>query len=99
MDLSAGTDIRNEFAVVHVAVRPFGRGRRLEVSSGRLRTTAQLDATVLEALSSLDPHYLAELVGVAMLQSDRTVDAAPAADLSAGQQQGPAHTGDEVHNP
>lgn len=73
-DALASAEISNEFAAVRLAVRPFGRGTRLEVRSDRLGTTAMLDATVLEALSRLSQESLAELVGAAMLASDATVD-------------------------
>jgi hypothetical protein len=62
-------EIRNEFAAVTLAVRPFGRGTRLEVSCPQLGTSAMLDATVLEALTRLSPESLAAIVGVAMRES------------------------------
>jgi hypothetical protein len=67
-------EIRNEFAAVRLAVRPHGRGTRLEVSAPQLGTSAMLDATVLEALTRFTPEGLAELVGAAMQASDETVD-------------------------
>ncbi len=69
-----GAEVRNEFAAVRLAIRPHGRGTRLEVSCPQLGTSALLDATVLEALTRLDPEKLAGLVGVAMQASDETVD-------------------------
>ena len=78
-----GAEVRNEFAAVRLAVRPHGRGTRLEVSAPQLGTSAMLDATVLEALTQLPPEKLAGLVGVAMQVSDETVDnASPPGDGS-----------------
>jgi hypothetical protein len=65
-------EIRNEFAAVRLAVRPHGRGTRLELSCPQLGTSALLDATVLEALTRLSPESLAGIVGVAMRDSDET---------------------------
>ena len=65
---------RNEFAAVRLTVRPHGRGTRLEVTSDELGTTALLDATVLEALTRLDPESLAALVSAGMQASDEAVD-------------------------
>lgn len=72
-DVVQMAEIRNEFAAVRLAVRPYGRGTRLEISSPQLGTTALVDATVLEALTRMTPERLADLVGTAMLASDETV--------------------------
>ena len=71
-DLSQGVNIRNEFSSVTLTVQPHGQGIRLEIRSTLFGTVALLDATILEALSRLDPNSLAELVQIAMTRWDET---------------------------
>ena len=53
-------------------VQAYGQGTRLEILSTLFGTIALLDATILEALSRLDPESLAELVEIAMTRWDET---------------------------
>lgn len=69
-DLARGVSLRNEFSAVRLTLRPHGRGHRLEIRSTLFGTVALLDATVLEALSRMDPETLAGLVSMAMTQWD-----------------------------
>ena len=71
-DLSQGVNVRNEFSSVVLKVQPHGQGTRLEIRSTLFGTVALLDATILEALSRLDPNSLAELVQIAMTRWDET---------------------------
>jgi hypothetical protein len=69
-DLNQGVNVRNEFSSVVLKVQSHGQGTRLEIRSTLFGTTALLDATILEALSRLDPDSLAELVQLAMTRWD-----------------------------
>ena len=71
-DLRQGVNVRNEFSSVMLKVQPHGQGTRLEIRSTLFGTVALLDATILEALSRLDPNSLAELVQIAMTHWDKT---------------------------
>ena len=71
-DLRQGVQVRNEFSSVVLKVQRHGQGTRLEIRSTLFGTTALLDATILEALSRLDPDSLAELVQIAMTRWDET---------------------------
>lgn len=73
-DLESTVTVRNEFSAVELTLRPYGRGRRLEIRSTLFNTVALLDATVLEALSRMDQESLADLVGAAMSQWDERHD-------------------------
>ena len=63
--LESTVTVRNEFSAVELTLRPYGRGRRLEIRSTLFNTVALLDATVavdfapvyaaLEALDDLAP--------------------------------------------
>lgn len=57
--------VRNEFAAVELRVVPYGRGTRLEISSGRLGRSGLIDATVLEALTLLRESQLMQVVAMA----------------------------------
>ncbi|MEV5010013.1 hypothetical protein ACIQFZ_36610 [Streptomyces sp. NPDC093064] len=57
--------VRNEFAVVELQVIPYGRGSRLHISAGRIKSTGAIDATVLEALTLLTESELMQIVATA----------------------------------
>lgn len=57
--------VRNEFAAVDLRVVPYGRGTRLEITSGRLESSGRIDATVLEALTVLNEAQLMRIVAMA----------------------------------
>ncbi|MFD4971683.1 hypothetical protein [Streptomyces sp. NPDC058424] len=57
--------VHNEFASVALRVVPFGRGTRLEITSGRLEDVGLIDPTVLEALTLLDERALMAIVAQA----------------------------------
>ena len=73
-ELDSTVTVRNEFSAVELTLRPYGRGRRLEIRSTLFNTVALLDATVLEALSRMDRESLAGLVSTAMTQWDERHD-------------------------
>jgi hypothetical protein len=70
-------EIRNEFSAVTLRRVKHGLGYRIAVESSLIGSTALLDATVLEALSQLQPDRLAQLVGAAMTAADEVVDGEP----------------------
>ena len=73
-ELESTVTVRNEFSAVEMTLRPYGRGRRLEIRSTLFNTVALLDATVLEALSRMDQESLSDLVSAAMTQWDERHD-------------------------
>ncbi|MEV5009987.1 hypothetical protein [Streptomyces sp. NPDC055692] len=52
-------------ASIALRVVPFGRGTRLEITSGRLEDVGLIDPTVLEALTLLDERALTAIVAQA----------------------------------
>lgn len=70
-------EIRNEFSAVTLRRLKHGLGYRVGVTSSLTGITALLDATILEALSQLEPDRLAQLVGAAMAAADEAVADAP----------------------
>ena len=71
-DLRQGVQVRNEFSSVVLKVQQHGQGTRLEIRSTLFETVALLDATILEALSRLDPNSLSDIVQIAMTRWDET---------------------------
>ena len=71
-DLSQGINVRNECSAVVLTVQPHGQGTHLEIRSTLFGTVALFDATILEALSRLDPNSLVELVQIAMTRWDKS---------------------------
>lgn len=63
--MSERWQVHNEFASVALRVVPFGRGTRLEITSGRLEGVGLIDPTVLEALTLLDERALMAIVAQA----------------------------------
>lgn len=70
-------EIRNEFSAVALQRVRHGLGYRVAVTSSLTGTTALLDATVLEALSQLEPDRLAQLVVAAMAAADEVAAGEP----------------------